>query len=79
MSKSRTIKLLLIALFAVGVMMPTTAMAQDDENAQVEGLDGFEVPVGDKGTPWAAVLFSLVFTGCACALAFKNSKRTHLD
>ena len=36
-------------------------------------------PTVESKPPWLAIVFSFVFTVAVCVVAFKNSRRTHLD
>ena len=36
-------------------------------------------PTIDPKPPWSAIVFSFLFTVAVCVVAFKNSRRTHLD
>jgi len=41
--------------------------------------DGYAVEGMASSTPWLAILYTLVALGAAAVVAFKNSRRTHLD
>ena len=41
--------------------------------------DGFEPPEIESTTHWYAIVAAVVALLAICVLAFKNSKRTHLD
>ena len=41
--------------------------------------DGFEPPVIKKGDYWYALAVALVALAGICVVAFKSSKKTHLD
>ena len=41
--------------------------------------DGFEAPVIEKAIPWAAIGISAVAVLAIAVVAFKSSRRTHLD
>jgi hypothetical protein len=47
--------------------------------ARVLGGDGFEAPVIEKATPWLAMGISVVAVLAIAVVAFKTSRRTHLD
>ena len=41
--------------------------------------DGYAVEGMASATPWLAILYTVIALGGASVVAFKNSKRTHLD
>ena len=41
--------------------------------------DGYEPPEREYSPPWMAILYAVIFAAAVAAVAFKNSKRTHLD
>jgi len=41
--------------------------------------DTFTVPTAESPTPWGAIVYLLVALAGICVVAFKHSKRTHLD
>ena len=41
--------------------------------------DGFEAPVIEKAVPWLAIGIAVIALGSIAAVAFKSSRRTHLD
>jgi len=41
--------------------------------------DGFEPPDIQKARNWYAIVAAVVAALAVCVIAFKNSKRTHLD
>ena len=41
--------------------------------------DGYSVEGMASSTPWLAILYTVVALGGASVVAFKNSRRTHLD
>ena len=47
----------------------TTLLARDDST----------IPQREATVPWLAILYGLVCLAGVCAVAFKHSRRTHLD
>ena len=41
--------------------------------------DGFEPPVVEKAMPWLAIAVSAIAVLAIAVVAFKSSRRTHLD
>jgi hypothetical protein len=41
--------------------------------------DGFEAPVIEKATPWLAIGIAVIAAAGIAVVAFKSSRRTHLD
>jgi len=60
---------IVIALLAV-MLLPVAGYAEED---------GYVAPSVEPQRPWPAIAISAVFLCAVCGIAFKNSKRTHLD
>lgn len=41
--------------------------------------DGFEAPVIEKAIPWVAIGIGVIAVAAIAVVAFKSSRRTHLD
>jgi len=41
--------------------------------------DGYAVEGMASSTPWLAILYTVVALGAVAVIAFRNSRRTHLD
>lgn len=61
-----------LVLAAVAAVMTLSSRA-------VAALPAPPEPISDPDKPYMAYVIALVLVGCVCAVAFKPSKRTHLD
>ena len=68
---ARTLSIVVAVLLAVG----GSALA-----VITIGPDGFRQPPVHEAPPsWGAIIYSILFVMVVCPVAFKNSKRSHLD
>jgi len=73
--------LTVVALVLAGSVSALAADDQDSKDKQDWG-DGLEKEVGkieETSTPWQPIVYSLAGAVGIVGIAFKNSKRTHLD
>ncbi len=62
--------------FLLSVLLLITTTASDFALAL---SDGYESPELKDEAPWTAILYLVVALAGICIVAFKNSRRTHLD
>ncbi|HHH76567.1 MAG TPA: hypothetical protein ENL03_06050 [Phycisphaerae bacterium] len=73
--------LLILTVVALVLAGGVTALAADGQDQQDWG-DGLEKDVGkveDPSMAWQPIVYSLAGLAGIAGVAFKNSKRTHLD
>lgn len=63
----QAMKLIRYTCGVAAAVLPSVARAQD------------EAPEIESSVPWLPLLFTVLATAAICAVAFKSSRRTHLD